>query len=258
MVDLSRRKMVLGIGLLATGSGASFTSAAFSDETSPSSDFRVVAAGDLNVRRGTAFKNNSESYVISSYDPANPSGSEITDWSALNPDDLPVAWADDNENGSLSVQLAYQNKDNSASPDTLSNFLQISNDGTTTEEVGINYEGGYAFDGSEDWTASSSDFYNSGTDVIGKDDVQSIFKFQDNSDSTLVSPSSPDSAEDPANWIELTPGDTLDVDLTVTLDSDQVSTFASNAGGASPFSEGLVDFQLLSSITVGSKEQSSA
>jgi hypothetical protein len=50
MVDLTRRKTVIGLGLLATGSGATFTSAAFQSSTQPDSDLRVVV--DQNLQFG--------------------------------------------------------------------------------------------------------------------------------------------------------------------------------------------------------------
>lgn len=50
MVDLTRRKTVIGLGLLATGSGATFTSAAFQSSTQQESDLRVVV--DQNLQFG--------------------------------------------------------------------------------------------------------------------------------------------------------------------------------------------------------------
>ena len=47
MVDLTRRKTVIGLGLLATGSGATFTSAAFQSSTQPESDLRVLVEQNL-------------------------------------------------------------------------------------------------------------------------------------------------------------------------------------------------------------------
>ena len=42
MVDLTRRKTILGLGLLATGSGATFTSATFQSTAPANSDLRVL------------------------------------------------------------------------------------------------------------------------------------------------------------------------------------------------------------------------
>lgn len=54
-MDLSRRSVVVGLGLLATGSGAAFTSAAFNDSTNSNGDIRVVAGDGLVVEAGNAF-----------------------------------------------------------------------------------------------------------------------------------------------------------------------------------------------------------
>jgi hypothetical protein len=242
------------MGLLAGGSGAAFSSAAFQDSVSPSADFRIVAAGDLVVRRGKAFQNNDESYVVNGYDPANPGGSEISDFSTLSPNDLPVAWANNNEDGSLSVQLAYQNS--SSGPTPLNNFLEIENQGTTTENVGINFDGGYAIDGSEGWTDDAADLssYSSSSSEIGYDDIQAIFQFRDASDSSQISPSSPDSSETPINYVQMDPSDVLDVNLGISLTGNQVSTFAQAANVGTPFSSASQDgFQLLNQISVGTE-----
>lgn len=255
MVDLSRRKTILGMGLLAGGSGAAFSSAAFQDSVSPSADFRIVAAGDLVVRRGKAFQNNDESYVVNGYDPANPGGSEISDFSTLSPNDLPVAWANNNQDGSLSVQLAYQNS--SSGPTPLNNFLEIENQGTTTEDVGINFDGGYALNTADSWTPGTLPDYSSASGEIGNDDVQAIFQFRDASDSSQISPSSPDSSETPINYVQMDPSDVLDVNLGISLTGDQVSTFAQAANVGTPFSSASQDgFQLLNQISVGTESTS--
>jgi hypothetical protein len=54
-MNLTRRRALSGLGLLATGSGATLTSAAFSSSTNPNGDLRVVAAEGLVVEAGDAF-----------------------------------------------------------------------------------------------------------------------------------------------------------------------------------------------------------
>lgn len=52
---MKRRSALIGLGSLAFGSGAVFSSATFTNSVGPSSDMRVVVAEDLEVRAGQAF-----------------------------------------------------------------------------------------------------------------------------------------------------------------------------------------------------------
>ena len=59
--------MILGLGALAMGSGAAFTSAALQNAMAADADFRVVVEDDLVVEPGSAFRDGSNSW--DDYDP---------------------------------------------------------------------------------------------------------------------------------------------------------------------------------------------
>lgn len=264
MVDLSRRKTILGMGLLAAGSGAAFSSAAFANTVNPGADFRIVAASDLRVRRGPAFSEPEEDYVVEDFDQVNG-----IDFSGINPSDLPLAWANENDNDALDVELARLNN---ASEVVFEGLIEIVNEGDSDELVGISYQGGYD-EGQVD--TEEPDNATSGDQVSIKD-VQDMFRFEAQGGGSLAFGSdtqiSPDSdtiegdegspedydtedSNEPANFIELAPGDIVTVDLITDLTGDQVSIVqeATDISG-SPF-DGNIDpgFRVLESITVGTQ-----
>ncbi|GAB3701654.1 hypothetical protein GCM10028858_17210 [Halorubrum pallidum] len=134
--------MVIGLGALATGSGAVFSSAAFASSTASSADFRVVAEDNLVVEAGASFRGDGNEYQ------PNPSGDKFygggddlfTDESSLAdlaPEELPAAWANNENNDGLAVETAVENL---AETYEFPDFLQVRNEGTEDAEVGIRFE----------------------------------------------------------------------------------------------------------------------
>ncbi|MUW14246.1 hypothetical protein GJ633_05925 [Halorubrum sp. CBA1125] len=254
---VKRRSMVIGLGALASGSGAVFSSATFQNSAESDADFRIVSQPGLTLRRGDAFSSGySWAYgpgvkTASFINPVSAENPGI-DFSDLKPSDLPVAWANEQEDGSLVVQLARQN--NSSDVD-FNQLIEVENTGQTDENVGISYAGGYApvNDGSTPNWFVDGYATNNPTDEITKADVQQIFTFQTNSDDTQISPDSGTNSDEPNTHYTLGSGNTVQVDLKTTLNGDQTSVFAKNSGGGDPFvdSPATGSLQLLDRITVG-------
>lgn len=255
---VKRRSMVIGLGTLATGSGAVFSSATFQNSVDSDADFRIVSEPGLTLRRGEAFSSDedwaygpnsdlSPEYIYSSS--ATESGIKFGE---LQASDLPVAWANEQEDGSLVVEIARQNN---SSDFNFTKLIEIENTGQTDENVGISYGGGYAPLNSESTPGWFADNYNNPSDQITKADVQQIFRFQLNEDSTQISPDSSLDDDTPATYHTLTPATTIQVDLKTTLTDDQTSVFASESKGGDPFADSpqTGSHQLLDTITVGTQ-----
>lgn len=260
---VKRRTTVLGIGALATGSGAAFSSAAFQNSVNPGADFRIIAASDLTVRRGNAFNGQSSAdYVVDNYDSV--TGVSFDD---INPSDLPLAWANSSEDDQLDVQLARLNN---SSQVVFEDLIEIANAGDSSESVGIGYFGGYNNTNVDNSTNSSA---TSGSQVSIKD-VQEMFQFEAQAagnlafgSDTLISPDpntwgsdnggydNDDDSNAPANYITLDPGDTVQVDVVTDLSGTQTSIIqnATDLGGGDPFQGDTDGFQALKNVLVGTE-----
>jgi hypothetical protein len=134
--------MVIGLGALATGSGAAFSSAAFSNSAASTADFRVVVEDNLVVEAGSSFRNAGGDYQPNPSDDKFYGGgddlfSDASTLASLEPEDLPAAWANNQDNSQLEVETAVENLAGTyAFPD----FLQVRNEGTESAEVGIRFE----------------------------------------------------------------------------------------------------------------------
>ncbi|ELZ47784.1 hypothetical protein C463_02171 [Halorubrum californiense DSM 19288] len=162
--------MVVGLGALATGSGAVFSSAAFSNSATSSADFRVVVEDNLILEAGGSFRNDNDAYLDNPSDSKFYGGNSNSLFSGesgldgVEPDDLPAAWANDKTNSNLEVETAVQN----LGTFEFSDFLQVTNEGTETAQVGIRFEE-YGADVNGGPIAASDliqayEFYNKGGD----------------------------------------------------------------------------------------------
>lgn len=210
----TRRKTVLGLGAIATGSGAVFSSAAFQSSVNSTADMRVVVEDDLIVEAGPAFRNNGN------YD-SNPSGDKFygTDNNGLFDDaeslgdidieNLPAARVNDGTNGDLYIQTAVKNRDKSGSSTVVDfpNLLRVRNDGTERAAVGITYQPTDA--------AYGGDVLDDGP--IDANDVIQAYEF--NAGGGSGNKISPDSNYDgnPANTVEVSAGGTENIGLTIDL-----------------------------------------
>lgn len=146
----TRRKTVLGMGALATGSGAVFSSAAFQSSVNPAADMRVVVDGDLIVEAGNAFRDDSGAYqsdisdgefygieqneFFDTADPTQGTGDALG--SEFNTDDLPIASVNEKQNENLSIKTAVKNN----TAHTFADLLQVRNEGTEPVDVGVKFE----------------------------------------------------------------------------------------------------------------------
>lgn len=168
---VKRRSMVLGLGALATGSGAVFSSAAFASSTAATSDFRVIVEDDLTVEAGPAFRDGgspdddykSWGYSDPPYITSNTGLYDGTDTDGLDgeiddADELPAMYVSGDTNGGLNIELGIPNRHSedevslsdsgNALPSgsegdpfrgTFSNVLQVRNEGTEELNFGIKF-----------------------------------------------------------------------------------------------------------------------
>jgi len=137
MVDLTRRKTILGLGLLATGSGATFTSATFQSTAPANSDLRVLVE-----QQGLEFEGNSaESGDPNAVDNPDffaddPSGGlNETAGSAFDGTDAPLAYAA-GSNEDLRVKTLVP----LGRTETFDALFKISNNSTDTVIIGVAYD----------------------------------------------------------------------------------------------------------------------
>lgn len=244
---VKRRSMVIGLGALATGSGAVFSSAAFASSTAATSDFRVVVEDDLTVEAGPAFRSGNS--PTDDYEAFGDTPPYITDTTGLyggsneagldgvvnDADDLPAMYVSDGTNGGLSIELGVPNRHSeeevslvtsgdSLSPGdegdpfrgTFSEVLQVRNDGTEPLTFGIKF----------------SDFGDIVTDseagdgvILTEDVYEDIFSFSLADGGQISSDDYDGTASDPADQTlansgtEIGVGETITLDLTVDLRS---------------------------------------
>lgn len=183
---------MLGVGTIATASGAvAVTSVSFAERVSAGSDFRVAAERDLTVTQGTGFDADEPYY----HDSSLFAGGSLT----VDFENLPVAHVTEGENGQLQVEVAITDEDQE---DDLSfdRIIEIRNEGSATESVGIEYE--FGADVGEDITAG---------------DVVTLFEFETDEEGTPLSPA--DSNNDP-RFVEIAADDGVQLNLNVNLTED--------------------------------------
>ena len=257
----SRRKTLVGLGALATSSGALFSSAAFSNSVSPTSDLRVVVEENLEVRKGPGFVAANPEYTNES---VFFNGTDIDDSAsgAFNSSDTPLAYVNDDVNGNLVIKAA---QDVGVSSFTFSEIIAIDNQTADDVDVGIAYDRG----------ASPSQY---GDDVeggnLGYDVAQRVYQFQANSltsggsinyasgSGSLISPDPAgpgvtgsnntisNNNDRPAAAVTIPSGDTLSIDLVVDTASDETA-LEDEAGLSGGFGEERGTVDILDAITVG-------
>lgn len=234
---MKRRSVVLGIGTLALGSGATFTSAALQNAaTTNNSNLEVFSVGELLVERGE------------DTNPGNGKASGVdytSEVSVSNAGDLPDAFVEGNtQNGSLEIDAAVRNN---ASSITFEELLVVKNQGTVEANVGFGFSsfGGTVTGGS-----------------ISKDDVIDAYDFKVSSGGANISPtSSTTDPTTPPNFKTVQPGSEFRVDLKIDLsvgslisdinterDGDVNPSFDGNGVGDS--------VTLIDEITVGTENTS--
>ncbi|QKG91999.1 hypothetical protein HPS36_03705 [Halorubrum salinarum] len=235
---VKRRSMVVGLGALATGSGAVFSSAALQSTSASTAAFQVYTVQELNVTRGST-----------EYDQGD-TGISISDAS-----DLPQAHVTgDTQSDSLNVNVATRN---SASNQSLTHLLDVENNGTEPVSVGFGFStfGTIVVDG---------DNTTAGDGQVTEKQVQGMYSFQVNTtdsngissdDGTDISPGSSSQADAPQNYKQIPAGATLAIDLVVDAPDPVVKAInqAANPSG-NPFDvESRAKTTLVQEIVVGTE-----
>jgi hypothetical protein len=275
MVKLNRRKTILGMGLLAAGSGAAFTSASFTNSVDADADMRVVAAESLTVQPGISFRDGSspgdpydtalDGTTISGanfYSESNndffaatsPQGGQDEELGTdLAPGDLPAISVTNAEDGNLLIKTATLNN---ASTITFEEALQVRNDGDTSKQVGVKFaKFGVDTTGDQDSQGGGVDeaevvdaysFLDSGSNRISTDDQN----FRNN---TISAPS--DQVVD--NVVTINPGNVQQIDIEVDLSSTIVSQIATaSSATGDPFQGDHDTVQLVDTIKFGNDPDS--
>jgi len=268
---VKRRTMLAGTGMLVTGSGIIGTSAAFGNSVTAGSDFRVITSRKIQVRAGQAFA--ADGSVNEGYkDRKDPYGDfvayeETADsmffdnaggLNNISKEDIPVATVnprDENSNDDLVIESAISLDSDGV---VFEDILEIQNRGTRTESIGISYDrdkNQYGEDVNVDGDAG-----NELTEI----DVQSVYRFI--TDNERISPSQNtigiDERDDPANFVEIDPTETVQIDLKIDLspwdlgfnlegNPEELILQAAQLGG--PFEGSTDTVDMLDSITVGTE-----
>jgi len=135
MVDLTRRKTVLGMGLLAAGSGAAFSNAAFADSVAADADLRVVVEQNLTFGAGDGFDPGEDNFTDNP-DLFDEEDINEGDGGAFDGDVTPPLAYVDGENENLDVRVAVP----LGSSERFEELFQITNNLDDPVDIGIAYD----------------------------------------------------------------------------------------------------------------------
>jgi hypothetical protein len=178
MVDLTRRKTVIGLGLLATGSGATFTSAAFQNTAAADSDLRVIVQEPgLEFEGNSANSGDPKAIDDPDFFEDGPSGglNETAD-GAFDDGAEPLAFAE-GSNEDLTVKTAVPVGQNV----TVSELFRVANNSNEAVTIGVAYDRENAdFDvNSDDSGQYGADVsVGGGSSVLNEENAQSIYQFK--------------------------------------------------------------------------------
>jgi hypothetical protein len=246
---VKRRSLVIGLGALATGSGAVFSSAAFANSAQAGANFQVVVEDELIVEAGEAFRDG-EGFA--------PDGDKYRDlgdniiFSGNNGlgdvsfEDLPVAGATDGTNDDLDLAVATK-----IDTDVLfSGFLQIRNEGTEDKDVGVDFS---------DYGSAAE-----GGGQIAKDLVSTVYQFEADGDIVSPNPNTPGGATagEPETYVTVEAGESLQIDLNVDTTNKKVSnrlTDYVDLDEVDPFADGgeRATIDLVDEIAIGTSGEQS-
>lgn len=264
-MKLSRRNAMIALGSLGLGSGAAMPSAAFSSSAGVDNDIRVVVSrGPIDVRAGAAFRDEDGAYVddlddeqedvtVVSYDEGTPffddGGLEEID-----SDDTPIGTVNDDRNDDLAMEVAATLEDGTEF--VFDDFLQITNNGDESVEVGISY---VRDEDDPDSNQYGDDVKLDGDvteDEIAPGIVQHVFQFRTKGVEFegQLSPDATDAdSDEPEEFAPLDPGQTRQIDLKVDFTNFGFTSVSDVLeGAADPSDDGArVVVDLLDEITVG-------
>jgi len=250
-----RRSVMLGLGALATGSGAVFTSGAFEGNVvDPEADFRILSDA-LRIEAGSDSDGNIDYVDLEGDDDFTDFGNHPFDR-----DGLPHAEVAENR---INDELALQVGQETRSSYTFDEILHVTNDTSTTYDVGFNYAADVSEEG-DDYGYGADAGGDGSSDNILFENVNDIFQFEDNDGGdtggdTLIS-ADPDASSDDrglaANTVSLDPGETMLVDLTVdTTDyTGDINSVAASGDNTGPWGEAANFVDLLDTVFVKAEE----
>ena len=250
---VKRRSMVIGLGALATGSGAVFSSAAFANSAQAGANFQVVVEDELIAEAGDAFRNGESFRVGNSSGEFRDIGSNdiFSDGGGLGDvsfEDLPVAGATNGANDELNLAVATEIE----TEHTFEDFIQVRNEGTESKDVAIDF--------SNFGTATD----DGGAD-LAKALVGTVYQFESGGQTISPDPTTPGGAltENPEEYVTVEEGSTVQIDLTVdTTDTtvrQRLSDYVESNGNTNPFAEDgdRATIDLVDKIRIGTPEDSS-
>ncbi|MFD1570521.1 hypothetical protein [Halorubrum laminariae] len=264
--------MVIGLGALATGSGAAFTSAGFQDSVDSGADMRVVADQQLTVRKGDIFEgldagevneptergsDDIFTAVVSEDDGPTPTeilfgDTEINGYTNVSTDTesnripTPAAVANDGEDGNFAFAIAVEINDDVEFGDLIEVENQNIQDGAN---IGITFQ----------------EFGDDASEVTGETGGEEavatqIYQFKDEDD-TQISPDSESwsssNEQDPATRVEIGVGETEQISLLNDTGGGDTGISARNirsaiSGDNEPaFGTNINDIDLVDTIEIG-------
>jgi hypothetical protein len=272
------------MGMLATGSGAAFSSAAFNDQVNPSGDMRAIVEEDsglllepgISLRDGSSatdsydttidptsgkFAGAANSDFFSSGSPGTGNADETG--ADVGVSDLPAAFVSNDTNGDISIKVAVKNGNTA----TFDKLLQVTNNSGGPVNVGVDF---YAFgvDTNLDEVGAGGNFTDNGG-AVNAANVPGAYNF--NIGGTQISTDAADFAslsnpdrddQEVSGTVTVSNGSTEQIDLVVdyttavSQGSDNVKQQINNAanvttGGSGPFSSAEDTVQLVESIRFG-------
>jgi hypothetical protein len=250
------------MGMLATGSGAAFTSAAFQDQVDPTSDLRVAVEENLVVKKGAGFDTTNSEYTDNS-DFFDSGQTDDSSGGAFENDDTPLAYVNDQKNGSLVIKAA-QNL--GVSSFTFSEIIQVENTLNTSVDVGIAYDrnngqygndvenGGLTYEQGQQVYQFEASSIGGGTPNFTKDPNSSAPLMSPDPGNNGVTTGSNNSISNnkdkPATAVEVPAGTSLQIDLVVDTQTHEtdIKDEASLSGG---FGTSIATVDIMDKITVG-------
>ena len=236
---VKRRTTIIGLGALATGSGAVFTSASLNNVASTNTaSLDVYAARELNVKRGDDSEFDNSGFTID------------------NPSELPQANVQGNtQEGTLEIETAVRN---SSSTKEFNYLLEIENNSTGEVNVGFGIGSfNQTFLDDENVSTTTDELLDMHTFEVNASESSGGFSPSDEQD---ISPtSSSGGATTPATYQSIPSGETLavnlDIDPTGSIVSD-INSFV-DIGSGDPFEDGQTsDVTLIDEIQVGTENAS--
>ncbi|TKX73133.1 hypothetical protein EXE46_14685 [Halorubrum sp. GN11_10-6_MGM] len=249
---VKRRSMVVGLGALATGSGAVFSSAAFSSSVNSAADMRVVVGeglgNNLRVSAGNIFRDNDGDFqsanptsdaVKTAHDISDTTFFASNKLEDLEVADLPAAGANNMYNEDLSLAVAtavgetaeignggFQDK----------GFIQIENNTPDDHDIQIGF----------------NEFGDEVNGPVTKEEVRQIYEFYDINGNKISE--KPNGAFE--NSVTVTSGSVEQIYLEVDTEDGDLYDAVMDATGVedSPFTEDQDTVDLVDSIQVGVTE----